>query len=145
MKKTIIKNMVLLFSLATLAGCGEGGGKPLSEENFNIAIEQIALTVPLAVEKVTGATMYTNAFRAAHGTSMPVLKDGNDLTLITSGKLNYEDEEKGVFLSPSFTVEWSFLERESYGEFKFETDAKTGALYAIPQYPTYKQIGRAHV
>lgn len=110
---------------------------PLTPEEFELAANHIALTVPLAVEKTTGATIHTNVFRAMHNiATTPVLKDGNAIGLTTSGTLVYEDEENDVWLYPSYTIAWSYLENEAYGTFEFETD-RNGDYLANPGYPTY--------
>lgn len=147
--KNIFKPTLLLGLMAMLAvGCtpntssSEGGDSTsepeatLTAEEFELAFNHIAMTVPLAVEKTVGVTIQTNLYRAAHDLAMPVLKGGNDIALTTSGALVYEDEENDVYLYPNYTVSWAFLDNESYGSFEFETD-RAGVYTAVPGYPTY--------
>lgn len=134
MKNKILRNTVFLLVLGTLAGCG---GKSLSPEDFEIAAKEIAHSVPLVVERSAGVTIRPNVFREEHGIStVPVLKDGNNLTLITEGTLKFEDEDEGIDINTKFKVDWSYLQNENYGTFEFDKD-KAGN-FAIPGYPIYE-------
>ena len=158
MKKTFLKIGLLFAIVGLLAGCkdpsseapqsegpsvsttGESISEPevvLTDEEHNIAVNYIARSVPLVIER-TGSTIPTNVFRADAEPPLPIpeLKYGNDLILITYGELKYEDEINGVYLYPEYTVTYSYLEGENYASFEFAVDDK-GDDYAIPDYPRY--------
>ncbi|MFA7449712.1 MAG: hypothetical protein WCY90_02740, partial [Bacilli bacterium] len=159
--KKHLKIVTLLLAVGLLAGCkpkpsvdpsvdpGTSVSEeptseetPLTQAEFDIAIDAIAKTVPLAVERNTGTIIRTNIYRNAQDPKDPVpdLKDGNALTLITGGTLSYEDEENEVYLYPNYEISWSYYgqgdETSTYATYEFETD-KEGVLTAIPSYPVY--------
>lgn len=115
---------------------------PLTQQEFDLVVDVIAKTVPIVVERNTGAIIRTNVYRNAQDPkiSVPELKDGNALTLIQGGTLTYEDDENEVYLYPEYTISWSYYgegdETSTYGTFEFETD-KDGVLVATPGYPIY--------
>lgn len=125
MKKNLLKFGVGLLSVVALAGCGNngnGGDKhdKISAAEFKIAIEYVATTVPLALDMVKGNPVLTNKSRDAEQLPIPELKEGNNLKLVKSGKLNYEDEANNVYLYPNYSVEWSFLVTETHAKFEFQ-------------------------
>lgn len=147
MRKILLKTALLLTAIGLLAGCKPGPTseteKPLTEAEFALAHEYIAKTVPLVIEKTTGAVVRTNIYRDSLNPkeAVPILKGGNDISLTTGGNLVYEDEDNGVYLYPSYEITWSYLgqddEASPYAKFEFVTDAETGALSAKPDYPVY--------
>lgn len=161
--KKHLKIVTLLLAVGLLAGCkptpsvdpsvDPGTSVPVSEDptseetpltqaEFDLAIDVIAKTVPLAVERNTGSVIRTNIYRNAQDPADPVpeLRDGNAITLITGGTLSYEDEENEVYLYPDYEISWSYYgegdEASTYAKYEFETD-KEGFLTAIPGYPVY--------
>lgn len=131
MKTNVIRGFVALLSLAALAGCGNS--KQLSEAEFDIAIEHIAKSVPIAIDIVTGEIVPTTIGRGTD--PVPELKNGNNLKLITSGTLQYEDAVNDVYLYPDYKIAWSYFVSETHG--KFELKEETDYMLAIPEYPTY--------
>lgn len=135
MKKKFLKFGVGFLAVAALAGCG--GGKALSASEFEIAVNNLATVVPLALDIVTGEQVPTNISREGDSLPIPELKNGNNLKLITSGTLHYEDEENNVFLYPDFKISWSYLVSDSTAKFDFQEDE--GFMLGIPDYPKYKE------
>ncbi|HZJ89133.1 MAG TPA: hypothetical protein VFD05_00390 [Bacilli bacterium] len=111
--------------------------EPVTADEFAIAFNEIALSVPLVVDKTRGTTIYGNAYRNKYGLPVPDLSDGNDFILTTSGLFYYEDDDNEVYIDAPYTVTWSYVEAAGYAEFEFETD-DNGVLTATPGYPTYK-------
>lgn len=111
--------------------------QPLTKEEFDYAYSEIVRTIPLVVDKTKGDTVHSNSYRGDHNLPYNDLKEGNDLFLTTGGSLYKEDEENDIYLDVEFSVEWSHVEAEGYGEFEYEVD-DNGRLTAIPGYPRYR-------
>lgn len=111
--------------------------EPVTKEEFAIAAQEIALTVPLVLDKTRGTTVHGNDYRNKYGTPYPELADGNDLILTTSGLFYYEDDDNEIYIEAPYTITWSYTEASGYAEFVFETD-DNGVLNAIPDYPRYR-------
>lgn len=147
MRKPILKIGIAFLAVALLAGCG---GNPTSEEpvlteaQYDYALNEIAKTVPLVVERTTGVTIHTNIYRNSlePKAPLPILKDGNDLILTTGGTLNIENEDANMFIYNDYTINWNYAgegdEAATTAPYAFSTDDK-GVMTAAPGYPEYVQ------
>ncbi|OQC09936.1 MAG: hypothetical protein BWX74_00817 [Tenericutes bacterium ADurb.Bin087] len=155
MKKPFAKLGLLLAVFGLLVGCDNSSSvapqssaseEPpvssseevvLTEQEYQIAVNYIARSVPLVLER--GVKVPTNVERAEAEVPLPTpeLKYGDNLLLITAGELKYEDEINGVYLYPEYTVTYSYLEGEHYAGFEFEYD-DIGRYFAVPGYPRYE-------
>lgn len=162
MKKNLLKFVIGLLAVTALAGCEDNSSSSgssqdvssedvssevsseepsseepvvLTKEEFDIAVHQISTVVPLVIDIVTGDPIFTNERRKQGELPIPELKDGNNLKLIKSGTLMYEDDENEIYLYPDYTISWSFLEMEGYATFQFEEQGQF--TLALPAYPLY--------
>ncbi len=134
MRKNISRLSLALIALLSVVGCGKNN---LSDDEFALVTEELLMTMPFIIDKTLSDTIFGNEYREKLDLTTPELGDGNNLSLLTDGIYDYENEEEGIYLSGDFTVDWTFSTAHNFAKFDFEKD-ESGKLTAIPGYPTYK-------